>query len=98
MQLKVPDVNNSSRQCSGKVTKPEMWLLKSLNDPSKNAIRSQLVELGKAAQHKKLVTEDLEELSESGRKADKCGDCFMMAMLLLLLSIINTMNMQVENR
>lgn len=90
MRLKVPDVNNSSRLCSGKVTKPETWLLKSLNDPSKNARRSKLAELGKAAQHRKLVTEDLEELRELGRKADKCGDGFMMAMLLLLLSVINT--------
>jgi len=53
---------------------------------------SELGELGKAVQHRKLVTEDLEELCELGRKADKCGDCFMMVMLQLLLRIINTMN------
>ena len=55
-------------------------------------LRLKLGELGKAAQHRKLVTEDLEELHESGRETDKCGDCFMMAMLLLLMGIINTMN------
>lgn len=56
-------------------------------------LRLKLGEVGKAAQHRKLVREDLEELCESGRKADKRGHCFMMVMLLLLLSIINTMNM-----
>lgn len=54
---------------------------------------SKLGELRKAAQHRKLVTEDLEELRESSRKADKCGDRFTTAMLLLLMSIINTVNM-----
>ena len=56
-------------------------------------LRSKLGELGKSAQRRKLVTEDLEELCESGWKADKCGDCLMTVMLLLLLSVINTMNM-----